>query len=289
MKMTYKTLLVALALAAAGCTQPATNAVNTNSTTSTGTSTPQESANAIVQAASHGQFHVASTFEGPNGLLGLVIEDAGGGKQIGWSTADGKAFTPGPLFGDGGKNFNQDAMTEHGGLISADKAADKIKEENLGFIASSGKAKADAPIVTVFFEPYCTFCHKLFFDLKSKIEAGDIKMRVILVNFLRPDSAERAADIAHASNPYKALSDWENNLNSDETLKKPYPPSKATEEQKAAIAANSKLMRDMGQNGTPAIVFCNKDTKKIEAENGYPQDIPVFLAKIGSEGHNICK
>lgn len=236
----------------------------------------------IIEKASGGSFTAKSTFPGPenSGLIGVVLEPKAGvgAKQIGWASADGSVITPGPLFDKNGANLNESAMAEHGGLLAPKDLAQRVIDGNMSFVA--GKS---GPIATIFFEPYCGFCNKLFEDIRPSIEKGELRVRFVMVPFLRPDSAARGADILAAKDPYKALKTWE--ALSD---KSKAPASTSTPEQQAAVQQAGALFNEASLGGTPASLICNKNSGQLEVVRGYPTDKASFLASIGDAGHEIC-
>ena len=236
----------------------------------------------IIEKASGGSFTAKSTFPGPenSGLVGVILAPAQGvgAKQVGWASADGSVITPGPLFDKNGTNLNETALAEHGGLLQPKDLAQRILDSNLGFVA--GKS---GPIVTVFFEPYCGYCNKLFEELRPKIDNGTLRARFVMVSFLRPDSAARAADIMTAKDSYKALKAWEGLAD-----KMNAPASKATTEQQQPVLQASAMFNEASLGGTPATLICNKTSNKLEVVRGYPADTSAFFASIGDEGHEIC-
>lgn len=240
-------------------------------------------ANSIIKQVSGGMYTVEKTFEGPDGsgLVGLVLEPAGGvgAKQIGWASPDGRFVSPGPLFDSNGQNLNESSLSEHGGLLSAEDLADRIMEDNMGFIA--GKS---GPVLTVFFEPYCGFCNRLFEDLKPRIDKGELRVRFLMVSFLRPDSAARASEIASAKDPYRALSQWESRKD-----KTSAPAAKGNAEKEAEIQQYGALFNEAQLGGTPAAIMCNSNNGNLEVIRGFPPNMGELLSNISSDGHKLCK
>lgn len=274
-------LALASALVLAGCTPPANNAnPKAGENSSATTQTPLQNVQVIVEKSSRGQFKAVETFEGPagSGLTGVMLEPAagGGGKMVGWTNKEGTFLMPGPLFDKDATNLSEKYLNEKSNFITPDQLAEKSVGQ--GFIA--GKS---GPIVTVFFEPYCGYCNKLFVDLEKEIDKGNVRARFFMVGFLAPDSLARAADIQNAEDPYKALKKWEA-LKDKQKAK----PSTATPEQQAKIQEYNTLMNSSGQTGTPAILYCNKTTKKVEMIKGMPSDFNAFMQTVGEEGNKAC-
>jgi len=61
------------------------------------------------------------------------------------------------------------------------------------------------PVVYLFMDPNCPYCHVLFSWLQNPIAAGQLRLRVVLVGYLTPSSAAKAASILAAKSPLQAL------------------------------------------------------------------------------------
>ena len=273
-------------LALSGCS-PSDNAKNSSS----GSSQSEEGAQVssmedgalasvqkIVDKSSSGQFKAVKLFEGPEGMTGVLVQPTNGGanKLVAWTNDTGTILMPGPLFDKDGVNLTETYLNDQAGYTSPEKLAEQVLDR--GFVA--GKS---GPIVTVFFEPYCGYCNALFEKMEPLIKKGEIRARFIMVAFLRPDSAARAADIENAADPFKALSKWEH-LKDKSKAKE----STASQEQQDKILENNNLMNSAGQSGTPALLSCNKNTKQIDMTKGMPVDFEGFVANVGSEGSPAC-
>ena len=232
----------------------------------------------IVDKSSSGQFKASKLFDGPEGMTGVLVEPTSGGanKLVAWTNDTGTILMPGPLFDKDGVNLTETYLNNQAGYTSPEKLAEQVLDR--GFLA--GKS---GPIVTVFFEPYCGYCNALFEKMEPLFKKGDIRARFIMVAFLRPDSAARAADIENAKDPFKALSKWEH-LEDKSKAKE----STATQEQQDEIIKNNNLMNAAGQSGTPALLSCNKNTKQIDMNKGMPVDFEGFISNVGSEGSPAC-
>lgn len=192
--------------------------------------------------------------------------------------SDGSKIIIGQLFDDKGTDLTEALLVEHGGKMSTTEIANNIKGE--GFVV--GKS---GPILTAFFEPYCGYCNKLYEDLKPRIDKGELRVRFIMVGFLRgEDSLNVAGSIMSASDPGKELDKWEK-------IKDKSKPHnlKASDELKNKVNSNNQLMNNSGFTGTPAMVYCDNTTGKVEKLPGVPYDFESFLKKVSTDGHEICK
>ncbi len=61
------------------------------------------------------------------------------------------------------------------------------------------------PVVYLFLDPNCPYCHKLYDQLQEKVAKGKLRLRVVVVGFLSPSSHAKAAAILSAADPRAAL------------------------------------------------------------------------------------
>lgn len=284
MNTRFKTLSLALATAMVMGLSACSPAGDTASKSEKGEDKAQVSVDplnkvqSIVEKTSNGAYRATKMFDvpGAEGMKGVVVEPRSGQQNLlGWTNASGDFFIPGPFFNSEGVDITKDMMHKYGGLAAPKDVADQIQD--VGFVAGT-----KGPIVTAFFEPYCGYCNQLFEKIAPKIDAGELRVRFVMVGFLAEDSLGRAADIVNASNPYAALKTWEGTKD-----KSKVKPSTASEEQKSKILQNNMTMNKAGQSGTPALVFCDKNGD-VQISSGMPQDINGFFSNIGSEGHPSC-
>ena len=300
MNTRFKTLSLALAAAMAlgltACAPPSEKEDKAQAAKSQDAQVePLNKVQTLVSISSNNSYRAIKTFDvtGYNDIKGVIIEPVAGGPQkLGWTNTAGEFFIPGEFYNSEGLMINSAMLhkfgeTKAGGAAQAPAAGPQAKYTtptavadaiaNQGFVAGT-----KGPIVTAFFEPYCGYCNQLFERLAPKIDAGELRVRFIMVSFLSPDSAGHAADITNARNPYEALKKWESVKD-----KHSAGQSSASDKQKEQIAKNSTLMNDAGMGGTPALVFCN--TKgEVQTLSGMPQDFEGFLNNLGSTGHPSC-
>ncbi|MGK9449780.1 hypothetical protein ACSSZE_00710 [Acidithiobacillus caldus] len=61
------------------------------------------------------------------------------------------------------------------------------------------------PVVYLFMDPNCPYCHELFSWLQNPVAARQLRLRVVLVGYLTASSAAKAASILAAKDPLQAL------------------------------------------------------------------------------------
>lgn len=283
--------LVALSafFALAACSQPASSGKPSassdhpaaSSSVAATSAVTQDSANDLVQRASHGQAHVDHIFKGPDGMVGAVVINANQTKDIIFISPGGKVLFPGGGFTAEGKNIAEEALISEHVYISPEELAQKASQ--VGFVV--GKS---GPIITAFVDPNCYWCHVLYTKINPLVEAGKVRVRYVVIAAIKPSSPARAAAILAAKDPAKAmkLDEEKFNVKAEEggisPLKTPDPAAEAQ------VRANTALMASAGKVSTPGLLYCAAATKKLVYALGMPQDIDGFIAGSTTEGDPSC-
>ncbi|MGH8159367.1 MAG: thioredoxin fold domain-containing protein [Rhodanobacter sp.] len=231
-------------------------------------------ARAVVASASKGQAVATSVFEGVDGLVGAVYTGAGGARGIVWLTDQGNAVLDGTLLGRDGSDLTKEAMYAHGLLLTPQAALVKA----LGSASRGINVGNAGPLITVFFDPNCTYCHIFYNALTPKIAAGKVRVRYVAVGTLKPTSIPRAASILGAPEPVKALAQDESGFdNANEEGGFPID-AKVSDSMKAVVTSNNDLFKQTGLAGTPAILYCSKASADVQLLSGIPSDVEAFVA-----------
>ena len=139
---------------------------------------------------------------------------------------------------------------------SARTAAPPPLQEATWFAEGAAKPKH---VLYAVVDPNCPFCHELWQSAQPLYGAG-VQMRYVLVGILADNSAAKAAAILEAVNPAVAW-DW----NETHWQQLPgdtgggiRPLSHPNRRSLAAIQRNEALAHDLGIQGTPAIIYMDK-------------------------------
>lgn len=238
------------------------------------TASPEETlavARTLVATVSRGRAQAESVFSGVGGLVGIVAQE-NGQRSIVWMTAKGEALLPVALGADG-SNLTEKALTEQGVY----QKPDGVLAELALPAARSIMAGTKGPIATVFMDPNCGYCRKLFHDLQPALNAGKLRIRFVMVGFLAPDSTTKSAAIIASKNPLEALTAVENGGTA---------PGTPGAEHIATVEANTRHLGAVGPISTPATLACTKDGVTIV--RGSPPDVDAFVATLREEGHPAC-
>lgn len=235
----------------------------------------------LVASASHGAVKVIKVFSAGDGITGAVTQDSANRKAIVFVSPHATMLFPGGAFDRNGQNLAQENMVTQGVYMAPAELARRV--DSNGFMV--GKK---GPVLTAFIDPNCYWCHELYTKFYPRIQAGDLRMRVIMVGFLKPDSAARAAAILAAKDPAAALHEDEVKFD----LKQEeggYPVSKSTPQKYLdQVREDTQLMGDAGQISTPGLLYCAKNTQSLVYQLGMPQDVNGFIDNVGSKGDPSC-
>lgn len=239
-----------------------------------------EQAEEAITSASRGQDHVAKVFPGPDGLIGVVTEGPSGTPGIAWLTPHGMAVVRGgDLVGPGGTDLTRKAMYSQGLYLRPDvvlgaAAAPAARGIMIG---------VHGPLVTVFLDPNCIYCHQLYLALEPEVGAGRLRVRYVVVGKIKASSIARAASLLAAKDPSGALNLDETNF--DEKVEEGgYPvATKLDPSLVQAVRSNNALFSRAGFVGTPAVLYCAKGTNEVQSIIGVPVNIAAF-ANLASYG-----
>lgn len=273
----------ATSAAATSTVSPA--AVNTGDNANGATTVSLEKAKALVSGASHNQATATAVFAGKDGMTGIITGTEGRPKEVVWASPNGSLLFPGPALDINGNNLSANALTEQNVYLSATKLADRILTSDNAFTV--GKK---GPVVTAFMDPNCSWCHELYVKIMPAVDQGKVRVRFVMVGFLKPTSVARATAILAAKNPADALKKDETSFNSSAEEGGVAPLAQPRPDIEAKVQANTALMGEAGPISTPGLLFCDKsNNNEVTYVRGYPQDMDGFLAKLSDKGHGNCK
>ena len=113
------------------------------------------------------------------------------------------------------------------------------------------------PLIVAFEDPNCRFCHQLSQESAPLIAAGKLRVHVVLVAFLKPDSEGRAAGILQAPDPAAAWAKNEAGFN-ELAEEGGYPVAQPSFETDRTLRTNLDNLKAAGQVATPTLLVCKK-------------------------------
>lgn len=229
-------------LAAIGCSTGARAATAT-----------QPSPSTIVSQALHrfGKVTVLQTRPGPPGMTAALVS-VGSHKAIVWILDNGRAVAGGNVWDSQGHNLTRQMAVRMGLMprpLAPAKLAAAVAQHDTFTIGKSG------PELTVFLDPNCIFCHKLYQEAAPLVAQGKLRLRVVMVGFLKPTSPGRAAAILMASDPAKALATDEHAFDTTKEEGGIAPATDIPAKVKSAVAANTELLAKSGEVATPTLLY----------------------------------
>ena len=235
----------------------------------------------IFDKLSNGQAHITKSFDGPpgSGLTGLAVNLGGPRNMIAYTTRDGKYIIVGAVFAAGGENYSMMAAQKYlPPPPPPPSAAKNFKDLGETHTYLWGKASAKKAIWAVL-DPDCIYCHKFYQEVAPFVDAGEVKVHVIQVGFLKPDSLGKAAAILGSKDPQEALAKDESNFNEAQEeggIKADTSNAGVV----AQVKANNAWMQSHGIGGTPYMLY--RDVHgNVAVEPGFPQNITEFLSMVG--------
>lgn len=132
------------------------------------------------------------------------------------------------------------------------------------------------PVVYLLADPQCPHCHAVWAQLRPRVEAGDILVKVILIGGL-PGSEERAISILSRPEPGRV---WFAGEGSTTARVAPPPPETSRQFQVARrlLQTNLDFAREMGVRGTPWIAYVDRNGVLRMVEGAV--DMGQFLREI---------
>lgn len=228
--------------------------------------------------------------------------------QILYTTADGRALLVGALLSPEGANISQQQVLtlassnpEVQALIKDQPAAAKdaapapepaktaeetknTKEESTvspseQFFVELRKAtgltfgKDTAPLVVMIMDVHCPFCHKAWKKFEPLVEGGKLRVMMIPIVAVSPQSEADAAIWLAKKDPYEA---WKKHLSGDGAILKTGEPEPA---KRLAVNQNTDLIKKWSVDQTPYILYHGKGGK-VRLVIGLPQDVDAIMKDI---------
>jgi len=239
----------------------------------------------LLESVTHGQAKAEKVFPGPGGLTGIEAT-LQGHPTVAFATADGKYLVAGPVLNTQGEDEAHAAMMKLGLIpkpASAATMAGKAAHADSFVLGTSG------PEITAFVDPNCIFCHKFYEEAKALIDAGKLRVRYVVVAFLKPSSAPKAAAILGATDPAAAMAENEKGFDTvteEGGIAPAQNPGAATI---SAVDNNTKLLGESGEMATPTLIYCNQEEKPTLVHGLDKESLKDFVAHIGNLQNGACQ
>ncbi|HET7315238.1 thiol:disulfide interchange protein DsbG [Salinisphaera sp.] len=207
----------------------------------------------LQEAVKAGQLKVNKQFKTDvPGMTGYILEQNGQHQIV---YGDHGYLFVGKLISPDGKNMSAEYSDKYVPKPNVSKVVDQLKSS--GHLVQQGPD--DAPVLYVFADPNCIYCHRFYQRVQPLVEAGKLQLQWAMVGFLKKSSMGRAAAILSADDPAKALVENENGFDEDTENGGIEPVENVPDELKNVIDTYYRRMAAAGGNGTPTVLYKNDD------------------------------
>lgn len=218
----------------------------------------------MIQSAVDSGVKIVTSFTAASGLTGWVFMQ-GGKHSLVFTTNDGRTAIAGALINEEGESLNEQYAEKY--IPKPDTVAMFKKLEQSTYVAE-GTVNNPKSLVYVFVDANCPFCHNTWKALQPYEKAG-LQVRWIMVDTLGPTSMPKAIEVLAAKDKTAAFRKMELVHGKSWT-----PSSSIDAASKPAIAdqirKNNELLHEFGMNGTPGLVWKDKQ-EKLQIKNGMPR------------------
>ncbi|MES1953859.1 thiol:disulfide interchange protein DsbG [Salinisphaera hydrothermalis] len=203
----------------------------------------------LAKAVKNGSIEVTRQFKTDvPGVTGYVLQK-GGQHQIVYGEK-GYLFM-GQLVSPSGENLSAQYTDKYVPKPDVAKVVAELKKT--GHLVQQGPS--DAPVIYVFADPNCIYCHRFYQQAEPLVKAGKLQLQWAMVGFLKESSMGRAAAILSAKDPGKALVENENGFDEDTEDGGIKPVDSPSDKLKDIINVHYKQMSAAGGTGTPTLLY----------------------------------
>ena len=123
--------------------------------------------------------------------------------------------------------------------------------QDLGVAQVIEEGLSDAPLVYIFFDPYCPYCHEQWVQLREAVRAQQYRIRWVPVAVLEPSRQDVGAVLGLLANPEpQALAHWM----TDQTVAR-----RDDSEAKLALIRNNVLFKRLQSSRVPTLLYQNAE------------------------------
>ena len=217
----------------------------------------------LQESVKSGQIEVVRRFKTDvPGLSGYVLSQSGQ-HQIVYS--ENGYLIVGKIVSPEGKNLSAAYTEKYVPKPDLAKVVEQLRSTD--HLVQQGPDKA--PMMYVFADPNCIYCHKFSEQAAPLVKAGKLQLQWAMVGFLKESSAGRAAAILTADDPARAFAKNEAGFDEDTESGGLEPAETIDADIQQVLEAHAKQMAAAGGSGTPTLVY--KDAQgKWQSKVGAP-------------------
>jgi thiol:disulfide interchange protein DsbG len=218
----------------------------------------------LQQSVKAGKLTVIKKFKTAKpGLTGYVIQQSGQHEVV--YGEDGFLIV-GQLISPDGDNLSAQYTQQYVPKPDVAKVVSDLRKT--GHLVQQGPD--DAPVLYVFADPNCIYCHRFYDQVAPLAKAGKIQVKWALAGFLKPSSMGRAAAILSADDPTAALAKNEAGFNEAKEEGGIKPVDSPNPKLETLINLHYKQMAAAGGNGTPTVIYREGGPNQWAAKVGMP-------------------
>lgn len=214
-----------------------------------------------------------NSFPAVDGLTGWVVKLTDR-RVIVYTTPSGGYVFGAPLVDKDGNNLTQQYFDKYIMAPQAESLAAALAKD----LAVVEEGKPNAPLVYAYADPNCIFCNHLWTQLRPFLDAGKVRVRWVMVAFLKESSPGRSAAILAAKDKVAALALDETQFDTAHEEGGIPPLSPIPPQVSAALLAHGEQLREVGDPGTPLLLFRRGGQWALSA--GLPKDMAAFVAAL---------
>jgi thiol:disulfide interchange protein DsbG len=216
---------------------------------------------------------IGQSFPAPDGLTGWVVQIQGRSLIL-YTTPSGNYVLSGALVDQGGKNLTE----QYGDTYIEQPAANKL----IGQLAKDptliDEGDPHAPDLYAYADANCSFCNKLWTELRPYVQSGKVRVHWVMLAFLKETSPGRGAAILAAPDRLAALNTDESKFDKDHEEGGIPPLDPIPVAVGAALQAHDAEMAEAGSQGTPLLLYRKGNTWTLS--EGMPRDFQTFMSTV---------
>lgn len=209
---------------------------------------------------------IVGTFKMPKGMDGYVIKLGTGKYKLIARSNDG---TKSYVDLDREQRLEKRPNTSQNKTSIDSERAQLLQDATKTSWFEQGNPKAKR-LIYVIAEPNCSACHYFYESIKPYIASGQLKVRWIMVSFLKQSSFGKSAKIISSSNPAMAMEYNENQFNDVQESGGISQMTNIPSSIKQKIMENNMFMNTYGFNSTPVGLFKSYHNKIIVLKGALP-------------------
>lgn len=222
-----------------------------------------QSVPAPLQLALQGGLKLERKFEAAGGMTGWILSEGPGRNMVVFTSSDGEVAIAGNMLDAKGQNLTAKYLDQYAPKVDYGKFWNKLEQS--AYVAEGAKGKDVKSVIYVFKDPNCSYCHLAWKAFQPYQKVG-LQVRWVLVSFLGRDTENKSAALLTSKDPAATLATLHAEFGKPSSLS----TTPVSADIKAKLAANNRLMGEMGFRGTPATLYKDKDGK-VKAADGMPR------------------